>query len=85
MRFGFRSIDLGLWDRITREVVQYPWATVRIHSVGEPVLWDGLPEALAIAHLNGVRSWIFTSAVTTDRALLDLLMRRCDVVEVSRK
>lgn len=82
-RFGVRGIDLTLWDRITREVAEHPPSTVRIHSVGDPVLWDGLAEALAIVRRKLVRSWIFTSAITTDEALLDALMQCASVVEVS--
>jgi MoaA/NifB/PqqE/SkfB family radical SAM enzyme len=64
-------------------MAEHPSATVRIHSVGDPVLWDGLPEAMAIARRNQVRSWIFTSAITPDKAVLDALIECASVVEVS--
>jgi hypothetical protein len=82
-RFGVRGIELALWDRITQEVARHPWATVRLHSVGDPVLWADLAEALDIVRRNQVRSWVFTSAITADAELLDALMRCASVVEVS--
>ena len=82
-RFGRSGIDLGLYDKITKEVAAYDWSTVRMHSVGEPVLWPDLPEALAIGRRNGVRSWLFTCGVTTEGALLDQLCRDLAVLEVS--
>ena len=82
-RFGLESIDLELYDKITQEVAKYPWSTVRIHSVGEPILWVGLVDALKIGKRNGARSWIFTSAVTGDRSLLDALCMNVAVIEVS--
>jgi len=82
-RFGVRGIALDLYDKITREVAEHAWATVRMHSVGDPILWDDLPAALEVGRRNGVRTWIFTCAVTADRALLAALCDGADVVEVS--
>ena len=45
-RFGNRGIDLGLYKKIVSEIKEHPHATVRIHSVGEPVIWRDLIEAL---------------------------------------
>jgi len=81
--FGEKGIDLRLYDRITAEVGAHPWATVRVHSVGDPVLWRDLPEALRIGKLNNARSWIFTCAVTRDRALLEAMCENASVIEVS--
>ncbi len=82
-RFGVRGIAPELYDKITREVAEHSWATVRMHSVGDPILWSDLPAALEVGRRNGVRTWIFTSAVTADRALLAALCDGADVVEVS--
>src|SRR3989338_933870 len=82
-RFGNRGIDLGLYKKIVSEIKEHPHATVRIHSVGEPVIWRDLIEALKYAHDNSVKSWIFTSAVTSNMDLLEKICDNTGVVEVS--
>jgi hypothetical protein len=82
-RFGAQVIDLGLWDRITAEVGRHPWSMVRIHAVGDPILWRELPAALRIAAANHARTWLFTSAVTKDTTMLDAMCEHAAIVEVS--
>ena len=81
--FGEGTVDMGLYARIVEQMSAYPWAVLRVHSVGEPVLWPELPRALAISRQAGVKSWVFTSAVTRDKALLEALCRSADIIEVS--
>lgn len=81
-KFGNAGMDIGLYKKIVDEIALYPHATVRLHSVGEPLLWDGL-EQLASIHPKSVRGWIFTSAVTTDRKLLEMLCETITIIEVS--
>lgn len=82
-RFGRGAIDLSLYEQIVEEIALYPWATLRLHSVGEPILWNDLPEALRIARRNHVRMWLFTCGVTRDSSLLETICRSATVVEVS--
>ena len=81
--FGQKGMDLALYDKITREVAMWPSSTVRMHSVGDPILWSDLPAALSLGRKNGARTWIFTSAVTADRSLLNAVCVGADIVEVS--
>lgn len=82
-RFGERGFDLELYKKIITEISQHPHSTVRIHSVGEPLMWGDLVDALRFTHDNGVRSWIFTCAVTSDAKKLEAICNNTDVVEVS--
>ena len=82
-RFGREAIDLALYTKIVEEVARYPWATLRLHSVGEPILWDDLVDALRIAERHNVRTWLFTSGVTSDVRLLEAVADSATVVEVS--
>ena len=81
--FGKRGIDLKLYTNIVDEVAQHPHSTLRIHSVGEPLLWDNLLTALQISHEQSVRTWLFTCAVTPHTSLLEDLCEQTDVIEVS--
>ncbi|HUT94268.1 MAG TPA: SPASM domain-containing protein [Thermoguttaceae bacterium] len=82
-RFGQRGMDLGLFRKIVLEMARYPRRVLRVHAAGEPLLWDGLTEALASTRRCGVRTWLFTSAVTEDRELLAAVCASADVIEVS--
>lgn len=82
-KFGEKSMDLALFTKIVDEVSEHKHATLRIHSVGEPLLWKNLPDALTIAASKAVRSWIFTSAITIDRSLLETISKNTTILEVS--
>jgi MoaA/NifB/PqqE/SkfB family radical SAM enzyme len=82
-RFGERGMELGLFRKIVVEMARYPGRVLRVHAVGEPLLWDGLVEALAVARAAEVRTWLFTSAVTEDRRLLATVCTNADIIEVS--
>jgi MoaA/NifB/PqqE/SkfB family radical SAM enzyme len=82
-RFGERGFDLELYKKIITEISQHPHSTVRIHSVGEPLMWGDLVDALKFTHGNDVRSWIFTCAVTSDAERLEAICDNTDVIEVS--
>lgn len=82
-RFGKKGIALALYGKIAREVALYPWSTLRLHSVGDPILWDGLAPALEICQREKVRSWIFTSATSASCAAIDTLCAHAAIVEVS--
>jgi MoaA/NifB/PqqE/SkfB family radical SAM enzyme len=82
-RFGRRGMHLALYERIVKEIAGYPASTLRIHSVGEPLLWADLAPALKLTRAYGVRSWLFTCAVTRDQSLLRSVCAHTDIVEVS--
>lgn len=83
LRFGFGGVDMELLRKVATEVAAYPPAILRVHSTGEPLLWENLPAALAIIREAGVSSWLFTSAVTSSDALLRDIARTMQVIEVS--
>lgn len=56
---------------------------LRIHSIGEPLLWQKLPSALDILKETGIKSWLFTCAVTTDASLLAAICQAVSIIEVS--
>jgi len=82
-RFGERGMDLELYKKIVAEMSQHPHSTVRVHSVGEPLIWENLAEALQFTHDNGVIPWIFTCAATNDTDLLEAICDNTNFVEVS--
>jgi hypothetical protein len=82
-KFGERGFDLELYKKIIKEVREHHHATVRIHSVGEPLMWNDLIDALKFTHDNHVKSWIFTCAVTNDTKKLEEICDNSSVVEVS--
>ena len=82
-RFGRRSMNPCLFERIAREVGSHPWSTLRLHAVGDPILWSYLPEALDVCRQARARTWLFTSAVTADRLFLEAVGRQACIVEVS--
>lgn len=82
-RFGLHSISMDLLKSIVDEMKHWPHSTVRLHSVGEPILWPKLIPALQYISEASVRSWIFTSLVTDRYDILEALCEYCDIVEVS--
>ncbi len=82
-RFGEKGMELELYSKIVDEMSQHEKTTARVHSVGEPLLWKDLPEAMEMNKKKGVRSWLFTSAVTCDKNLLEHVCGNTNIVEVS--
>ncbi|HEX2926433.1 MAG TPA: radical SAM protein [Ruminiclostridium sp.] len=82
-KFGTGSMSMEVFKKIADEVALYPNCTLRIHSVGEPLMWKDLAEAVEYTHSKGIMTWIFTNAVTTDRKLLETIVSKCSVIEVS--
>jgi MoaA/NifB/PqqE/SkfB family radical SAM enzyme len=77
-------MSLELYKKILDEAAtKNRESVIRIHSVGEPLLWKHLAEAIEYSHKKGVRTWVFTSAVTNDRSLLQTLCMTADIIEVS--
>ncbi|MBU0461209.1 MAG: SPASM domain-containing protein, partial [Nanoarchaeota archaeon] len=82
-RFGNKGASLRLYKKIIEEIVQHPSSVIRIHSVGEPLLWKDLTTAAILTKKRGVKSWLFTSAVTSDKSLLKTICENIDIIEVS--
>jgi len=72
-----------LFEKIVNEIAEYPDCVLRLHSVGEPILWDKLIAALKLAHDKSVKTWLFTCGVTRDKQLLHSICEYADIVEVS--
>lgn len=82
-RFGRKDMGLSLFGRIVEETARHSWSSIRIHAVGEPLCWPGIRDAAQIVRERGVTSWLFTSGITKDRALLDTLCESLRIIEVS--
>ena len=82
--FGEDTIEFSLYKKIVDEIAfQGKKGLLRIHSVGEPLLWNSLPEAVRYSKGKDVKTWIFTSAYTEDMRLLEILCENIDIIEVS--
>jgi len=82
-RFGRSVISLRLFKKIVQEMSAFPDSTLRIHGVGEPILWKKLSCALRFASEYNVRTWLFTCLVTEDASLLEELAEYCKIIEIS--
>lgn len=82
-QFGLNHVSKSILHKVTMEMKSFPHSTLRLHSVGDPILWDGLVCALEYIHEEGIKDWIFTSLVTEDSALLEALAQHCSIIEVS--
>lgn len=82
-KFGDKGMNLDLYKKIINEISNHNSSAIRIHSVGEPLLWKDLAEALKIAHGKSIKSWVFTSAVTNDLILLKDMCENTSIIEVS--
>jgi MoaA/NifB/PqqE/SkfB family radical SAM enzyme len=82
-KFGNGLMDLDTFKKIADEVSKFNHSVLRIHGVGEPLLWKNLKKALAYAKEKGAKTWLFTSLVTNDRDLIEFIANNCSIVEVS--
>ncbi|HCJ42030.1 SPASM domain-containing protein [uncultured Ruminococcus sp.] len=82
-RFGSNSISIERLEHVIQEISKWEHSTIRIHSVGDPILWDNLVPAIQLIHNYNVRSWIFTSLVTKDAFVLEALCKYNSIIEVS--
>ncbi len=81
--FGYSTISLPLFKKVVQEVVNFPYSTLRIHGVGEPLLWTELADALRFTSEQNVRTWLFTSLITQEQQLLQELVTSCTIIEIS--
>jgi MoaA/NifB/PqqE/SkfB family radical SAM enzyme len=81
--FGSEIMSFETFKKIADEVAKYPHSSIRIHSVGEPLLWPHLEEALAYTKAKNIKTWLFTSLVTKDKYALFCIANSSAIVEVS--
>lgn len=82
-RFGFEAMGFPVFRLVADQIAQHPSTVLRIHATGEPLLWRHLRVAATYLRERAVRSWLFTCGVTKDTEVLDLVMAKLDIVEVS--
>jgi len=81
--FGDTEMNFELFQHIALEIAEYKNCAVRIHSVGEPLLWTHLSEAAKFLGEKNIQSWIFISAVTQNKDLLKTLCDHISIIEIS--
>ena len=81
--FGDQQMTFDLFAKIAEEVGQNSSSLLRLHSVGEPLLWKNIRRALRFLQARNVNAWIFTCAVTKDEQLLAMLCESLSIIEVS--
>lgn len=81
--FDELTIEFDLFKKIVDETADFSHSSLRIHSVGEPLLWTQLANALKYAHSKSVKTWLFTCAITDDTDLLEKICQYTSIIEVS--
>ena len=82
LRPGF--FDFGLFRRIVHEMAAYPWAILRVHSRGEPMVHPQYAEMLGYAKAHGVGTLTsFTNGIALDEHIGAVLEAPLDMLEVS--
>jgi len=81
-KFGINHMDLNTFSNIIKQIPRTRNSTLRIHGVGEPLMWKNLREALRIIKAKKIISWIFTCGIGP-KYLLKEIVQSCSIVEVS--
>jgi len=82
-KFGNNFMSLETFKNIADEISRFRHSSLRMHSVGEPLLWKYLEQALDYASKKRIKTWIFTSLVTHDKSLIESIAKNCSIVEIS--
>ncbi len=82
-KFTSSEMAFSTFTRVVDEAADYPHSMIRIHGVGEPLLWRDLVKSLAYAKTKDVKTWIFTSLATGDRQILGYVANLANIIEVS--
>jgi pyruvate-formate lyase-activating enzyme len=82
-QFGNKTMNFKLFKKIVTEATLYKNTCIRIHGVGEPILWKNLNKAVFLLNEKKITSWLFTSLVTKNKKLLDDIAKNCSIIEVS--
>ena len=80
---GIRHMDINIFKKICNEICCEKGVTLRLHGVGEPILWNDLLEAITYTKERNIITWIFTSLVTNDYNILKMLCENVSIIEVS--
>jgi|GEM_PF-1100957 len=76
--------DLELFRKVAEEVARHPWAILRIHSRGEPMVHPEYFKMIALAKRCGVGTVTsFTSGILLHRFVDAVLDSQIDLLEVS--
>jgi len=78
-----KGINLNLYKKIADEISVNRHSVLRIHSVGDPIVWENLGEAVRITNEKGINTWLFTSAVTTEKLILKDICEYTSIIEIS--
>jgi len=81
--FGKQTMALDLFKQITIEIAKYAHTAIRIHAVGEPLLWNDLEPAVQFLNQHHVKSWIFTCAITNNHSILRSICEHVSIIEIS--
>jgi len=79
--FGKREMELSVFKNIVDQMSEFHHSFLRIHGVGEPILWKHLEDGLLYAR-NRLNTWIFTCGLAPLN-VLKLLVYSCSIIEVS--
>jgi len=83
VKFGKSVISLQLFKKIVQEMSAFSHSTLRIHGVGEPILWEELLPAIRFASSYNVKIWLFTCLFTEDNTVLEEIAKYCNIIEIS--
>lgn len=81
--FKCASMSIDVFRKVADEIAMHPDSVLRLHSVGEPLLWDKLIDAVQYAKAHSVKTWLFTSAAIENPEIYRILCKNVDIIEVS--
>ncbi|MFW5983179.1 MAG: hypothetical protein ACOCQ4_01665 [bacterium] len=83
-RFGKGFISLNAFKDICDQTLEFNnKPTIRVHGVGEPILWKKLRVGLAYAKENGLNTWVFTMGLGQKRYQFIETIKHAGIVEFS--
>lgn len=82
-KFGNNYMDLGTFKKIADEVSGWNHSVLRVHGVGEPLLWKNLGKALDYAKKKRAKIWLFTSLLINNKEKLEHIAENCSIIEIS--
>ena len=81
--FRCGSMSADVFKRTADEIAKHPGCVLRLHSVGEPLLYGFLSEAVRYTKKHNVKTWLFTSATIRSPELYRTLCENVDIIEIS--
>lgn len=83
VRFGEKSIRKEILEKVVKEMKAHSHSTLRLHSVGDPIIFKDLVETIKYINSAGITSWIFTSLLTNDLTIIEQIAENCNIIEIS--